>query len=62
MLLQAKWKLFSHPRAPKVARLSAPFKTQQCGVHMTKKGRRIVEHFWWLWFAEIAYVLATKAL
>ena len=50
------------PSAPKTARLSAPFRTQQCGVHMRRKRGRIVEHFWGLWCAKIASVLAPKAL
>ena len=45
MLLKPTWKPFSHPTAPKIARLSAPSKTQQCGAHHRRKGGRIVEHF-----------------
>ena len=62
VLLKPTLKPFSHPTAPKIARLSAPFKTQQCGAHNKRGGGRIVERFWGLWRAKIPQILAPKAL
>ena len=50
------------PHSPQNCSTLRLIKTQQCGLHMRRKSRRIVEHFWGLWCAKIASALAPKAL